>query len=113
MDVALRKTTVTPGPYRYNDVVSFNVEVINQGNVDLADIDVVDYIPCGFQCWRKSNMVLNGAQAQTNIAGILAAGASTIIRIDLKVIPCSTPNAWLNYAEVRNIEDEKRKQFEW
>ncbi|HLO55671.1 MAG TPA: SdrD B-like domain-containing protein, partial [Saprospiraceae bacterium] len=106
VDIALRKTTVTPGPYRFGDVVSFNVEVINQGNVDLTDIDVVDYIPCGFEYVGGSQTwTLNGAQAQTNIAGILTEGSSTTIRIDLRVIPCLTPNAWLNFAEVRNMED--------
>ncbi|MEZ4909661.1 MAG: SdrD B-like domain-containing protein [Saprospiraceae bacterium] len=106
VDIALRKTTVTTGPYTYGDVVSFNVEVINQGNVDLSDIDVVDYIPCGFEYVSGSQTwVLNGAQAQTNLPGVLVAGTSTIIRIDLRVKPCSTPNAWLNYAEVRNMED--------
>ncbi|MFN8338096.1 MAG: hypothetical protein U0T36_03675 [Saprospiraceae bacterium] len=106
VDIALRKTTVTPGPYHYGDVVSFNVEVINQGNVDLTDIDVVDYIPCGFEYVSGSQTwTLNGTQAQTNLAGILVAGASTNIRIDLRVKACATPNAWLNYAEVRNMED--------
>jgi uncharacterized repeat protein (TIGR01451 family) len=106
VDIALRKTTATPGPYRYGDVVSFNVEVINQGNVALTDIDVVDYIPCGFEYVGGSQTwTLNGTQAQTNIAGVLNPGASTTIRIDLRVKPCATPNAWLNYAEVRNMED--------
>ena len=106
VDIALRKTTVTAGPYTYGDVVSFNVEVINQGNVDLSDIDVVDYIPCGFEYVSGSQTwVLNGTQAQTNIAGVLAAGASQTIRIDLRVKACSSSNAWLNYAEVRNMED--------
>ena len=106
VDIALRKTTVTPGPYNYGDVVSFNIEVINQGNVDLTDIDIVDYIPCGFEYSSGSQTwTLNGTQAQTNLAGILTAGSSTTIRIDLKVIACSSPNAWLNYAEVRNMED--------
>ncbi|MBK9565291.1 MAG: DUF11 domain-containing protein [Saprospiraceae bacterium] len=106
VDIALRKTTVTPGPYRYGDVVSFNVQVINQGNVDLSDIDVVDYIPCGFEyAGGSQTWTLNGTQAQTNLAGVLTKGSSTTIRIDLRVIPCATPNAWLNYAEVRNMED--------
>jgi uncharacterized repeat protein (TIGR01451 family) len=106
VDIALRKTTVNPGPYKYGDVVSFNVQVINQGNVNLTDIDIVDYIPCGFEYVGGSQTwTLNGTQAQTNIAGVLAAGSSMTIRIDLRVKACSTPNAWLNYAEVRNMED--------
>ena len=106
VDIALRKTTVTPGPYTYGQIVSFNIEVINQGNVDLTDIDVVDYIPCGFEYVSGSQTwTLNGSQAQTNIAGVLTAGSSTIIRIDLRVKACASSNAWLNYAEVRNMED--------
>ncbi|MBL0100664.1 MAG: DUF11 domain-containing protein [Saprospiraceae bacterium] len=106
VDIALRKTTVTPGPYTYGQTVSFNIEVINQGNVDMTDIDIVDYIPCGFEYVSGSQTwTLNGTQAQTNLAGILVAGASTTIRIDLKVKACSSTDAWLNYAEVRNMED--------
>ncbi|MBK7636462.1 MAG: hypothetical protein IPJ13_20950 [Saprospiraceae bacterium] len=46
--------------------------MINQGNVDLSDIDVVDYIPCGFEyAGGSQTWTLNGTQAQTNLTGVL------------------------------------------
>ncbi|MBK8627118.1 MAG: DUF11 domain-containing protein [Saprospiraceae bacterium] len=107
VDIALRKTTVTPGPYRYGDVVSFNVELTNQGNITLYDVDVVDYIPCGFTYVSGSQpWSLSGMQATTICAGSLSPAQSKTIRIDLRVQACAQPNAWTNYAEVRAFEDE-------
>jgi uncharacterized repeat protein (TIGR01451 family) len=87
--------------------VSFNVELTNQGNVTLYDIDVVDYIPCGFTYVTGSQpWTVSGMQATTMCAGSLAPGQSKTIRIDLRAQACAQPNAWTNYAEVRAMEDE-------
>jgi uncharacterized repeat protein (TIGR01451 family) len=39
---------VTAGPYKYGQIIDFDIDVFNQGNVTMTDIEVVDYIPAGF-----------------------------------------------------------------
>ncbi|MBK8827779.1 MAG: hypothetical protein IPO26_13985 [Saprospiraceae bacterium] len=39
---------VTAGPYRYGQIIDFDIEIFNQGNVTMTDIEVIDYIPEGF-----------------------------------------------------------------
>ncbi|MBK8627115.1 MAG: DUF11 domain-containing protein [Saprospiraceae bacterium] len=70
-------------------------------------LEIVDYIPCGFEYVSGSQAWSVGSnQATTVCAGLLTPGQSKTMRIDLRVIPCATPNAWTNYAEVRAMEDE-------
>ncbi|MBL0100665.1 MAG: DUF11 domain-containing protein [Saprospiraceae bacterium] len=75
IDVALRKTTITAGPYVYGQTVSFNIDVINQGNVTVTDVSVVDYIPCGFEYVGGSQAwSISGGQATAMLAGALVPG---------------------------------------
>jgi uncharacterized repeat protein (TIGR01451 family) len=106
IDIALAKTTVTAGPYSYGQDITFNIAVTNQGSVALQNIDVTDYIPCGFTYVSGSQVwAVAGSNAVTRIAGPLASGASVNLTITLKLQPCSTPNAYLNYAEVSYMEN--------
>ena len=107
IDVALAKTTITPGPYTLGQTVTFNIEVINQGTADLQNVEVTDYIPCGFAYAPSNNPLwsLNGNQATTDILS-LPMGTSENVTIDLIVQNCSDPGAWTNVAEVSYMEDE-------
>ncbi len=106
IDIALAKTTVTAGPYTYGQDITFNIAVTNQGSVALQNIDVTDYIPCGFTYVSGSQAwVTSGTNAVTRIDGPLAPGASVNLTITLKLQPCASPNAWLNYAEVSYMEN--------
>ena len=49
-DLALIKTintTATPGPYAPGGMVTFTLEVFNQGTLDAYDVQLSDYIPAG------------------------------------------------------------------
>ncbi|MFN8338097.1 MAG: hypothetical protein U0T36_03680 [Saprospiraceae bacterium] len=49
VDIALAKPlSRSAGPYSYGQNIVFNVAVTNQGSVALQNVDVTDYIPCGF-----------------------------------------------------------------
>jgi len=112
VDVALRKTVNagTPGPYRYGDIVSFDIEVFNQGNVPLSDIEIVDYIPCGLTYVSGTpSWTLNANQARVTLVGVLASKASRTIRIDFRIGDCLTGDAWLNITEVMGMEDANGK----
>ena len=107
-DLALIKTTNTAGPYTIGTPVIFDIEVINQGNQTVSDIDVIDYIPCGFTFGNNPSWTYTAATstAITNIAGPLAPGASLTVSIELLVAACSDTDAWLNFAEIESFDDE-------
>ena len=49
-DLALTKIATTAAPsYSYGQVVTYEIEVYNQGNVAASNIQIADYIPCGLQ----------------------------------------------------------------
>lgn len=50
IDFALTKIRVTsPASYSYNQAVTFQNNIYNQGNQEADTIFIVDYIPCGFE----------------------------------------------------------------
>ncbi len=107
-DIALRKTIASGGPYTYGQSVSFNIELINQGNIDLYNIEVTDYIPCGFD-FSSSNppQWVDGGTEATRVISQLNAGQSTNITIDLDILEspslCANSTSWQNEAEVSQI----------
>ncbi|MEM9545868.1 MAG: SdrD B-like domain-containing protein [Bacteroidota bacterium] len=107
VDIALAKTVVTPGPYSYGQEVQFNIEVINQGNVDLENILVSDYIPCGFTFGPSNSGWSVSSNVATTTIAALAAGASTDVSIYLTVTPvsgaCDYDDAYVNFAEVSSM----------
>jgi len=106
-DLALIKTTNTAGPFTIGTPVIFDIEVINQGNQTVSDIDVIDYIPCGYTFGNNPSWTYNAgaSNAITNIAGPLAPGASTTVSIELLVAACAQMDAWLNFAEIESFDD--------
>lgn len=49
-DLAIQKNidaNATPGPYEQGSLVTFSIDVYNQGNVDATAVNIVDYIPTG------------------------------------------------------------------
>ncbi|MBK9582846.1 MAG: DUF11 domain-containing protein [Saprospiraceae bacterium] len=91
MDLALRKTMVTAGPYRYGQIIDFDIEIFNQGNVTMTDIEVIDYIPEGFTYDPAINQIWQGTYPAvfTIISGPLAPEASTKVRLKLKLVQTS------------------------
>ncbi|NNL93387.1 MAG: DUF11 domain-containing protein, partial [Saprospiraceae bacterium] len=67
-DLALIKTLdtiATPGPFEPGDAVTFNINVINQGNIGAFDIGLVDYVPDGLTL-NDGNWTQNGDLATLN-----------------------------------------------
>ena len=48
-DLALTKTILSGGMNSYGEVVTFEITVINQGSIASNNIEITDYIPCGFK----------------------------------------------------------------
>ena len=107
VDLALRKTVETAGPYTYNQDIDFRIKVINQGNVAVQNYTITDYIPSGFQLVNAYGWTMDGANKATNlVTSKLAPGDSISLFIKLKILPNpGATDAYLNYAEVSQIKD--------
>ncbi len=108
-DLALKKIVDQAGPYSYGQSVPFRITVYNQGGVNAANVDVVDYIPSGFIYDPVNNpsWTFDGVnKATTTIPGVIPAGGSAdiIIRFILKSNP-GNATAYLNYAEITDATD--------
>ena len=107
-DIALRNTIVSVPPFNYGDPVRFRIELINQGNIDLYNIEVTDYIPCGF-AYNPSNSPLwspSGGNATTVVSQLNVGQTTTVdILLDIQESPalCDNATSWLNEAEVSDI----------
>ncbi len=114
LDLALRKLTANQtGPYEYGDVVSFTIELYNQGSIQASDIVVTDYIPCGFT-YESSNDALGWSfdsatgYASMTVAGPLVPGANTSVSIDLALTQCldMDEDSFTNYAEISDYTSD-------
>ena len=107
VDIALAKTTLTNGPYAYGQEIEYNIEVINQGNVDLEDVLVSDYIPCGLTFGPSNVGWMESGGVATTTIDALAAGESANVSVFMVVIPvsgtCEYDGAYVNVAEVSQM----------
>ncbi len=104
LDLALRKTTNNSAPYRVNDIITFDIEVCNQGTINPNTIEVIDYVPDGFTFIAANNpdwSLTTAPNGYTRIINGLAAGACTTVSIDLLLSkPNGAVDLWLNSAEI-------------
>lgn len=107
IDMALRKTTATAGPYSYGQLITFNIRIYNQGSVPMQNTQVTDYVPAGFTYASADNPGWTGAAPSVNYvyAPSINPGDSAVITIKLRLTPAYTPNAFVNYAEITEIRD--------
>ena len=109
VDIALRKTVSTPGPYTYGQLVTFDIELINQGALDLYNVVVNDFIPCGYAWQTTGNAGWTfdplSSVAQMTVAGPIAGMTTQTVTITLAVQACSQAGAFTNVAEVESMQD--------
>ena len=106
-DLALTKTLAPgqAGGVNAGATVNFTITVFNQGNVPATAIEVVDYIPTGLTL-NDANWTLVGNKATRNTPiASLAAGASTMVNIALKVDPSFAGGRLINIAEIKSAKD--------
>ncbi len=106
-DVALTKV-LNPSevePMYVGDIVTFDIEVCNQGTVPAQDIEVIDYIPAGFLLADNNWFDLGNNQASYTITGPILPDLCTTISIDLEVLPSANAGNAVNYAEILAADD--------
>ncbi|HMR90426.1 MAG TPA: SdrD B-like domain-containing protein, partial [Saprospiraceae bacterium] len=110
-DVALKMTTTAVGPFSVGQIVKFDINISNQGNLPIKNIEFVDYIPdgleyVGVQNFTKWTYDVFSGYAISKIRQTLNPGQSAQTSIYLK-IKYSTNYAfgWDNRAEIYSFED--------
>ena len=109
-DLALIKTLntdETAGPFMQGSNVSFNIEVINQGNMDAYDVNLVDYIPDGL-ILDDANWTANGDMAVHNTGiSFLEDSTSVVVTIDFVISDDFMGLTIENAAEVKSADDDQ------
>jgi len=111
VDVALRlqlsdeeKEFTEPG-----EVIEYIVEVINQGEVEICDVVITDYLPGGLSFSSEipgnENWTLTAEDKVAATLGCINSGETLTAYIKLTTTSGSSPDDWTNYAEVSSIKD--------
>ncbi len=107
-DLALIKQVVTPGPYSYGDILTYEFTLANQGFQDLMDIKINDFLPTGFVFDPLANPDWMQSATDTLMfiyEPILTAGETVIIPLDLELVMSSDIGAYFNTAEIFSFTD--------
>ncbi|MBK7343138.1 MAG: DUF11 domain-containing protein [Saprospiraceae bacterium] len=114
IDLALRKVTQFKdwAPVQIGQDVSFAIEIFNQGSVTMSDIEVVDYIPAGFELSPTdgNNWTVVGSNAYNTIPGPLTSGQKLSIGIVLRVTAAANATNLVNGAEIIGAKDPNGDQ---
>ncbi|NOT37245.1 MAG: DUF11 domain-containing protein [Saprospiraceae bacterium] len=104
IDLALKKTVLTAGPYKYGNLVTFRMTVFNQGNTAVENVKIADYLPAGlkFEGGDPNWTVISPNELEGSLPGILNPNSSKTIDITLRVVKTSGGECdWVNFAEVK------------
>ena len=99
-DLALQKRLAPTqvGSVRPGDLVTFSIEVFNQGTIPATQVGIVDTLPQGFTLSDSQWISMPGSQVLRSIAGPIAPSSSVIVNITLKA--GSTTGDLVNFAEI-------------
>lgn len=108
-DLALIKsldTVSTPGPFMQGSDVRFNITVINQGNMEAYNVELVDYIPDGLVL-NDSDWTANGDMATYNTPiEFIEDSTSTTVSIDFTIDENFMGLSLTNTAEIKNADGD-------
>jgi large repetitive protein len=99
-DLALRKTTSTTGPLYPGSMVTFKIDVFNQGTMMATNVKISDYVPTGLTL-ADANWTMVGNRAETNNPNFtILAGNAIPLTITFKVNDNFEGTAITNSAEI-------------
>ncbi len=107
-DLALRKTrtSIAPDPIEVGSLVTYQLEVFNQGSVDAFAVKLTDYVAPGFEFSPGDNPGWDGTDLRnpTIVIPALAAGDTTTVSIVLEFVGGVAVAE--NTAEIRGADDD-------
>ena len=96
---SLSQTPLVPGA----STVTFEIEVINQGDVAASNVEVIDYVQSGFTYDQNANAGWSaGPNPTITIPGPIPAGGSETVTIVLGVADGTSGLTLANFAEISN-----------
>ena len=111
-DLALTKTVQGDADaLSVGEIVSFDIVVTNEGNVDAYDVTVIDYVPCGLSVGNLANngwTPIVGSDNIETVIDVLAPGQSVTLVVSFEITTCTvnTENNHKNEAEVKSFADD-------
>ena len=87
-DLALRNVRIGNMPVRRNELVTFRMEIFNQGNVPVSSIDLVNYISANYQFDAALNPGWNMSSGKlySTLNAVLSPGQSTAVDLQLRLV---------------------------
>ncbi|MCB0597939.1 MAG: DUF11 domain-containing protein, partial [Phaeodactylibacter sp.] len=105
-DLALKKEVnyaETPGPFHPGDYISFNITVINEGNIKAKSLQVVDYIPDGAILADAGWISYGNLAIISSPISSLEAGASVTLTIRMRIDENFDGQELVNNAEIYSV----------
>jgi uncharacterized repeat protein (TIGR01451 family) len=109
-DLALRKEVAFSGSFAPNDIVSYQITVLNQGTINASLIEVTDYVPSdlifvGVQSGAVQTVNGNTANITNNGGGVftidaLAAGDVVKVNVQFQISPSFAGTSIINFSEI-------------
>lgn len=114
-DVALMKTLTSTGPFAIGDVVSFDIVVLNQGNLPVYNVLVEDYLPVGLDFCAADNTAnlfmsnpdTAGGRTVMAMVATIPAGGMVALSIELKVGAAAQNGTIFNVAEITSATEDE------
>ena len=106
-DLALTKKKIGTGPYSAGGLVSYEIAVLNQGNVPAFNVEVIDHIPTGMTLVAGNGWTTTANKAKQTIAGPIAVGASVNLVIVLQIDNNFTGTKLVNSAEISKADNDR------
>lgn len=105
-DLALRNVRIGNMPVRRNELVTFRMEIFNQGNIPVYNIDIVNYITSNYAFDPAANngWTLNGNKLYANLNTALLPGNSISLDLNLRLIQ-QDPSLLHNVAEIYSMHN--------
>jgi uncharacterized repeat protein (TIGR01451 family) len=103
-DLALNKniSASTPGPYVPNAMVTYELVIINQGDVTANNIQLRDFIPLGLVLVDSDWTQVGGVATYNNAIPSISAGGFFTVSIDFVIDPNFQGTSIVNFGEILN-----------
>ncbi len=104
-DLALHKNVSFAGPYQPGDLVTFDITVTNEGDVEATDIELRDYVPQGLMIADLDWSQLGNTVVLKDSIPSLAPNASTTVSVQFAVAPDFAGDEITNFAEIKGASN--------
>ena len=108
-DVAIRKRLVGDPlvPVNNGDILTFEIEVFNQGTEPVQNVHVRDRLPAGLVITDANWTAIGPSEYERVLPGVISAGGTSIFNIKATVTGAPAGSTLTNHVKVSEISSEK------